>query len=163
MYIVKKTRAIAYRSRCSYPPYYELLRATESLVSSRLHIPTQVAPEGQHHGVKMPRPISAGERVLRAPTAIEQEELLQKVRLLAEHHARNVQAFHRLRRSGSSSAHPNRTFTRVTASAPSSWKHESTVVEPFRCMEAHTAAWKRKMRRCVEVHALHSDVSDLFT
>lgn len=40
-----------------------------------------------------------------------------------------------------------RSFTRVTASSGSCWKHTPTVVKPFRSMETHTTAWKRKIRQ----------------
>lgn len=114
------------------------------------------------------RPASAS----RAPTITEQE-LLQKIGLLADHHARNVQALHRLRRTAWTAGDQvrktgvskddsklfctrptgsRRTFTRVaTSAAESSWKHTPTVVEPFRSMETHTTAWKRKMRKHEEV------------
>lgn len=44
-----------------------------------------------------------------------------------------------------------RWFTRVTTSPDSRWKHETTVVEPFRSMETHATAWKRKIRQQQEV------------
>lgn len=44
-----------------------------------------------------------------------------------------------------------RSFTRVVSSTKSSWKNEPTVVEPFRSMEVHAAAWKRKVRQREEV------------
>lgn len=122
--------------------------------------------------------------------------LLEKIRLLAEQHARNVEALQRLKGitpheawpdddnlvipSQARSAHqlnrpwsPNdyhyprarsankmrrghtrpeetfdgrRCFTRVTASNERSSKREPTVVKPFRSMETHTMAWKRKKR-----------------
>lgn len=114
-----------------------------------------------------PRPTSAS----RASTVMEQE-LLQKIGLLAEHHARNVRALQKLRKSGWTAggtvrrtgvskddsmmfctppAEPRRTFTRVATSAEGSWRHTPTVVEPFRSMETHTTAWKRKMRKYEEV------------
>lgn len=129
--------------------------------------------------------------------------LLQKIGLLAEQHARNVEALHRLRGiapreawsdgdnlvplNQARSAHqlsrpwsPNdyqhhqhhhhpRTrsankmrrgcttpkqafdghgcFTRVTALTGRSWKREPTVVKPFRSMESHAMAWKRKKQQ----------------
>lgn len=44
-----------------------------------------------------------------------------------------------------------RSYTRVVSSTKSSWKNEPTVVKPFRSMEAHAAAWKRKVRQREEV------------
>lgn len=44
-----------------------------------------------------------------------------------------------------------RSFTRIFSSTKSSWKNKPTVVEPFRSMEAHAAAWKRKLRQQEEV------------
>lgn len=44
-----------------------------------------------------------------------------------------------------------RRITRVVSSTKSSWKNEPTVVEPFRSMEAHAAAWERKIRQREEV------------
>ena len=127
---------------------------------------------GPHREVKMlsPRPASAS----RAPTM--EKELLEKIGLLAEHHARNVQALHRLRRSAWTAgdqvrktgvskddsmlfctrpAGSRRTFTRVAVSAGSTWRHTPTVVEPFRSMETHTTAWKRKIRKNDEVSSTH--------
>lgn len=117
-----------------------------------------------------PRPVSAS----RAPAFMEQE-LLQKIGLLAEHHTRNVKALHRLRRSAWTAgdpvsrtgvskdsmlfstppAEPRRTFTRVATAAESSWTREPTVVEPFRSMDTHATAWKRKMRKYEEVRSIY--------
>lgn len=48
-------------------------------------------------------------------------------------------------------ATPSRTFTRVlTTSSSRRHKPVPTVVEPFRSMEIHTAAWKRKIGKCEE-------------
>lgn len=44
-----------------------------------------------------------------------------------------------------------RSFTRIVSSTKSSWTNEPTVVKPFRSMEAHAAAWKRKLRQQEEV------------
>lgn len=157
---------------------------------------------GRQYTLRMmrPRPVSAGKSF---PTAqrtstnckpnIEQA-LLHKIGLLAEHHARNVQALHALRSTsnpptawegvgdppppfesvspgrtrrrvsndeskmnGARRARqpPSRAFTRVTTSDRSSWRNKPTVVEPFRGMEAHATAWKRKMRKYDEVGAMH--------
>lgn len=128
-----------------------------------------------------------------------EKELLHKIELLSEYHARNVKALDRLRRSapievwgkdteppmhhkaiGLSADNTRRhssdsassddecresnTFVaprpvsrsrrgsiRVLASSGSSSNRQVTVVEPFRSMETHTIAWKRKIREQDEV------------
>lgn len=50
---------------------------------------------------------------------------------------------------------PSRAFTRVTTATRSSWRNEPTVVEPFRGMETHATAWKRKMRKYEEVGPIY--------
>lgn len=51
---------------------------------------------------------------------------------------------------------PRLAFTRVTTSSNQTpWRNKPTVVEPFRGMETHATAWKRKMRRYEEVGPVH--------
>lgn len=154
--------------------------------------------------MSQPRPVSAGARESRPyhydslpeycdATRVEQT-LLHKIELLADRHAKNVQALDILRSSaptrawtdididesssysaarrvrGRSALNPkddyklrstrhahgvriesqrnpwsSRSFTRVTAPTARSPNREPTVVEPFRCMETHATAWKRKI------------------
>lgn len=153
------------------------------------------------------KPGSAGFRNLETPNCLTYSDsadrlqveraLLQKIRLLAEQHARNVEALQRLkgitpheawpdddnlvtlnqarsahqlnrpwsandyhyprarsankmRRGSTRPEEPfegHRCFTRVTALTERSSKREPTVVRPFRSMETHTMAWKRKKRQ----------------
>lgn len=51
----------------------------------------------------------------------------------------------------SNSERHSRSYTRAVSSTKSSWKNEPTVVKPFRSMEAHATAWKRKARQRDEV------------
>lgn len=151
-----------------------------------------------------PRPLSAGAKFSRRPDTLVsnpngdgelKQALLHKIGLVAAHHARNVEALHRLRRAAPTKAwgddtnfprrdeatspvrgsrrlssmddsklnttgathrvftalrrdlRGRRSFSRVTASTGMLRKHEPTFVEPFRSMETHAAAWKRKIRQ----------------
>lgn len=149
------------------------------------------------------RPVSAGARnrrhsTIRSNHEIAREEyveqtLLNKIRRLAAHHARNVEALRslngrsaipkawaddyqvplhteatspidtRTRRMSKDDSTPSkpsaprcvstsrRSFTRAATSDKSCWAHKPTVVEPFRSMETHATAWKRKIRQQQEV------------
>lgn len=56
-----------------------------------------------------------------------------------------------------------RSYTRVISSTKSSWKNEPTVVKPFRSMEAHASAWKRKVRQQDEVRQIRFPLNDRCT
>lgn len=162
-----------------------------------------------------PRPVSAGARESRPyhydsipeycdATRVEQT-LLHKIELLADRHAKNVQALDILRSSAPTrawtddgieeSSHylaarrvrersalnpkddyklrstrqahgvrmesqinpwSSRSFTRVTAPTARSSNREPTVVEPFRSMETHATAWKRKIAQQEEASREHN-------